>query len=167
MRVLLRRKTRGNNGEHIERCPHSGLSQAEYCRPNGLMLSAFYYWKRRLKPNTSPLTLVQVPVDLGGCRQDSHGHQLILVVGNRYTVELRDNLNPSTLRRVGAYLGAVVMLVGWVSMKVFLAVVSTGMKSAPPPNLQLAGSPANEPPTHNYYEGVSPILSTHIYDAIH
>ena len=85
---------------HVEQWQSSGVSQKEYCRRKGLKLSSFYYWKKRLKQNASPMALVQVPVKLAGCSQG-----LVLIVGDCYKVEIGDNFQPSTLTRLVKTLG--------------------------------------------------------------
>ena len=49
---------------HISKWEQSNLSQAEYCRQNGVRYSAFLYWRKRLKgisnvKSASPLKFVR------------------------------------------------------------------------------------------------------------
>ena len=92
--------------EHMKQWQSSGLTQAEYCRCNELKLSAFYYWRKRLKEKANAVTLVQVPVGFSG---DGRGcrpcQELSLVLGDRYKVEIGDDFNPSTLAKLVDTLG--------------------------------------------------------------
>ena len=92
--------------EHIGRWQRSGLTQVEYCRLSGLKCSAFHYWKKRLERTATAVTLVQVPVGIHSGGQGCQPWQeLILVLGDRYKVEVGDKFNPSTLARLVETLG--------------------------------------------------------------
>ena len=84
--------------EHIRRWRSSGLTQAEYCRRNELKWSTFHYWRKRLQDTATAVTLVQVPVSNNlSCQANQ---ELILILGDRYRVEIGDNFNPSTLAKL-------------------------------------------------------------------
>ena len=84
--------------EHMERWQSSGLTQADYCDRNGVKLSTFRYWRKRLASPDTPVTLV--PVGFGRDRSASSTQGLTLVLGDRYKVEVGDNFNSSTLARL-------------------------------------------------------------------
>ena len=84
--------------EHMERWQSSGLTQAEYCDRNGVKLSTFRYWRKRLASPDTPVTLV--PVGFGRDGSASSAQELTLVLGDRYKVEVGDNFNSSTLARL-------------------------------------------------------------------
>jgi hypothetical protein len=91
--------------EHIRRWRSSGLTQAEYCRRNGLKCSTFHYWRRRLGTTSQAVTLVQVPVGFNGGASGTWGQGLTLILADRYKVEIGDNFNASTLARLVDTLG--------------------------------------------------------------
>lgn len=80
---------------HLEQCRQSGLSQAEYCRKNGLSIKNFGYRKRTI--GKAPLCLVEVP--LTG-RVDSPSKPLSLNVGSRYTIGIEAGFDAQTLREL-------------------------------------------------------------------
>lgn len=86
--------------EHMRRWQGSGLTQAEYCRRHGLKWSTFHYWRKRIQRQSTEISLVQVP--LGHSEHPGVGscHDLILVLKDRYKVEVGDNFNPATLVRL-------------------------------------------------------------------
>lgn len=76
----------------------SGLSQAEYCRRQGLDVRRLRYWagKQQVAPN-QPLALVEVSmpkISVGS------SHALKLVVDSRHQVEIADNFSPLALEQV-------------------------------------------------------------------
>jgi transposase-like protein len=84
--------------EHMRRWRDSGLTQAEYCRRYELKWSTFHYWRKRLQEKATALTLVQVPVRKNlSCHRS---HELALIVADRYTVEIGQDFNASTLARL-------------------------------------------------------------------
>ena len=61
----LELKTFWNN--HLRQWKETSLSQAQYCKKNGLLVQRFGYWKRKLMTNTNTLptqsnSFVQLPV---------------------------------------------------------------------------------------------------------
>ena len=92
--------------EHIERWRNSGMTQKDYCRQNGLKWSTFHYWKQRLREKSSSLNIVQVslgPLGSNNSVQDWHG--LVLLIGDRYKVQVGDEFNPAALARLVQTLG--------------------------------------------------------------
>ena len=85
--------------EHIDGWQSSGLTQADYCDRNGIKLSTFRYWRKRLATPDTPVTLV--PVGFGTSDGSfACGSGLTLVLADRYKVEVGDNFNSSTLARL-------------------------------------------------------------------
>jgi len=83
--------------DHIGLWRKSGLSQAAYCREQGLRVNRFSYWKRRLESGgkTSGLeaSLVRVPVLAGsGLLEDSTSGATSAVlevrIGERYRISV-------------------------------------------------------------------------------
>jgi len=92
--------------EHIERWCNSGMTQKDYCQENGLKWSTFHYWKQRLQEKPSPLSIVQVSLEPLGVSRDMHDwHGLVLLIGDRYKVQVGDEFNPATLARLVQTLG--------------------------------------------------------------
>ncbi|MHC4215300.1 MAG: IS66 family insertion sequence element accessory protein TnpA [Planctomycetota bacterium] len=89
--------------EHIRRWRDSRLTQAEYCRRNELKWSTFHYWRKRLQDKPTAVTLVEVPVRKNLSCQPCH--ELTLILGDRYRVEIGDDFNPSTLAKLVDTLG--------------------------------------------------------------
>lgn len=88
---------------HIERFSHSGLSQKRYCQENGLALSTFSYWKRKLAKRRAtqqkfyPLTLQAPPVTSSAGK----GSGLSLYLGNdKYRIELSEEFSPGCLTKL-------------------------------------------------------------------
>ena len=84
---------------HIGLWRKSGLSQAAYCREQGLKVNRFTYWKHRLgaggKTSASQASLVRVPVLAGsGLLEDSisgtKSAVLEVRIGERYRISVGD-----------------------------------------------------------------------------
>jgi hypothetical protein len=87
--------------EHIERWCNSGMTQKDYCQDNGLKWSTFHYWKQRLQEKPSPLSIVQVSLaPVGGSNDVQDWHGLVLLIGDRYKVQVGDEFNAATLARL-------------------------------------------------------------------
>ncbi len=82
---------------HSEAWQESGQTQGEYCKQHGLNLKTFSYWRRRLKPESTTVRLVQLPA--GTLRKPQESTLRVLIDG-RYTVEVSDAFNSATLGRV-------------------------------------------------------------------
>ena len=83
---------------HIKAWKNSNLSQAEYCRRQGLKNHRLCYWvnKKSAKPD-HPLALVEIPMQKIPVRCDA---VLKLSIDNRYQLEIADNFLPATLEQV-------------------------------------------------------------------
>ncbi len=85
-------------GDHILTWRKSGLTQAEYCRRNQLSTKSFTYWKSKTRRPDPPMKLVPVPVR--PVIKDRESAALVLVLENRYRVEVGDGFNPATFEKV-------------------------------------------------------------------
>ena len=83
---------------HIEAWKESNLSQAEYCRRQGLKTHRLCYWvnKKSARPD-HPLALVEIPIQKIPVRSDA---ALKLTIDNHYQVEIADNFLPETLEQI-------------------------------------------------------------------
>jgi hypothetical protein len=87
---------------HITSWGEAGISQAEYCRRNGLSSKSFTYWKRKQKSaKVNSVSFVPVPlsptmdVDTKGRRAP-----LCIVLDDSYRIEVGDDFSPLTLQRL-------------------------------------------------------------------
>jgi len=77
------------------------MTQKDYCRKNGLKWSTFYYWRKRLKELSAPVSLIQVALGPGGNSNDGQNWPgLVLVIGDHYKVLVGDEFSPTTLVRL-------------------------------------------------------------------
>lgn len=76
---------------HVQTWAAGGLSQAEYCRREGLRYSRFLYWRRKLGSGGG-MRLVRVPT--GGAAAG------ICVRVGEYGVEIREGFSAATLAEV-------------------------------------------------------------------
>ena len=79
----------------------SSLTQAEYCRRQGLKAHRLGYWVNKPStesvPSNQPLALVEIPIQkIPVCGNAA----LKLTIDNRYQVEISDNFTPTTLEQV-------------------------------------------------------------------
>ncbi len=91
---------------HIKAWKDSNLSQAEYCRKQGLKAHRLGYWinKKSEKPD-HPLALVEIPIQKMPVRNNA---ALRLTIGNHYQIEIDDHFSPVTLERILLTLGRMV-----------------------------------------------------------
>jgi hypothetical protein len=90
---------------HIEAWSQSGLTQVDYCRRHGLRWSNFHYWRKRLNGLPAPAALVELPVSSiidGQATRDPNG---LVLIFDRYRVEIADGFNPAALARLIQVLG--------------------------------------------------------------
>lgn len=85
-------------GDHLHTWRKSGLTQAEYCRRNQLSTKCFTYWKSKTQRPDPPIKLVSLPVR--PVMENRPSAELVVVLGNRYRVEVDDGFNPGTLEKV-------------------------------------------------------------------
>ena len=86
--------------EHLERWRQSDLSQAEYCRQNGLKPRRWNYWKRNLARRSNP-DVSFVPVQLSSSLPvPVTRSNLSLFTSNGYKVEVGIGFDPTTLKQL-------------------------------------------------------------------
>lgn len=85
---------------HVVAWEQSGVSQAEYCRRQGLSVKIFGYWKRKFQCNESALTFVPVSIKPAQVTANKSIASLRLVIGSDYSVEISDGFKTETLRRL-------------------------------------------------------------------
>ena len=88
---------------HIERWQHSGMTQKDYCRDNGLKWSTFHYWRKRIEELSAPMQLIQVAQTPGPTGKERS--ELMLIIGDHYKIRVGDGFNPATLARLVQTLG--------------------------------------------------------------
>ncbi|RZB29716.1 MAG: hypothetical protein SRB1_01996 [Desulfobacteraceae bacterium Eth-SRB1] len=87
---------------HITSWEKTDISQAEYCRLNGLSSRSFGYWKKRQdSAKVNPVSFVPVPLappmDVGSKVGRA---PLCIVLDDRYRIEVSDDFYPLTLQRL-------------------------------------------------------------------
>jgi hypothetical protein len=88
---------------HLRYWNSSGISQAQYCRENKLSLKTFSYWKRKLKPESTPVYLVEVPAPFL-TPPSSGSNPIRLIVGSRYSIEIEKELDGKLLDQLLRFL---------------------------------------------------------------
>ena len=83
---------------HVKAWKDSNLTQAEYCRRQGLQTHRLCYWinKKPAKPDL-PLALVEIPIQKMPARSDV---ALKLTIDNHYQLEIADHFSPATLEQI-------------------------------------------------------------------
>jgi hypothetical protein len=76
----------------------SGLSQAAFCREYNLSLSRFLYWRKKLMSSSEEaVSFVKLPaISIGS----TSSHALSLTLGDFYRVEVTENFDEATFRRL-------------------------------------------------------------------
>lgn len=84
----------------------SGLTQKEFCRQNNLRDNQLTYWKKRfIKPETKPVTFIELQV-AGRVRSlDSRRSAIRLNIGDEYQVEVDPGFDADVLKQVVCLLG--------------------------------------------------------------
>ena len=83
---------------HITSWEKTDISQAEYCRRNGLSSRAFGYWKRK---QDCAVSFVPVPLTLPMDAGTKIGRApLCIVLDDRYRIEVGDDFSPLTLQKL-------------------------------------------------------------------
>jgi hypothetical protein len=87
---------------HITSWEKTHISQAEYCRRNGLSSRSFGYWKKKqdnAKVNSVSFVSVPLapPMDVG---TKVGRAPLCIVLDDRYRIEVGDDFSPLTLQRL-------------------------------------------------------------------
>ncbi len=106
-RKLTLKKKRKLWQAHIKAWSESGMTQAEYCRQNGLSIKSFGYWKRKHKRETTEVTFYPVPANpLKVLDNGNQSFSLRLVVDDRFKIEIGDEFASATLGRLVQTLGS-------------------------------------------------------------
>ncbi len=87
--------------EHLEHWRQSGLSQAEYCRQNGLTPRRWNYWKKSIARKIPGAGVSFVPVQLSSSLPvPVTKSNLSLFTSNGYKVEVGIGFDPITLKQL-------------------------------------------------------------------
>ena len=90
--------------QHISNCEHSPLNQKQYCSKNGLALSTFSYWKKKVgkrgqeTPRFYPLTVRQLPPSPNN--QADHSGLSLTLNNSKCRIELAENFSASCLKKL-------------------------------------------------------------------
>lgn len=57
---------------HIQSWKESGVSQQRYCLSNNLRFNTFYYWLKKLRDKSNPLTDGFIPIRIQGNSSDTN-----------------------------------------------------------------------------------------------
>lgn len=91
-------KTRRQWKEHIRSWKQSGITQAAYCQKFNLIKHRFTYWKLKLDKNPD---FALIPVNI---MTQTINHQVDrpmgLFIGSKYKINILDDFNPVTLKKV-------------------------------------------------------------------
>jgi hypothetical protein len=89
--------------QHIADCEHSPLNQRQYCNTNGLALSTFSYWKKKLgkkakkNPRFYPLTVPQLS---SSNNQADHSGLSLTLNSSKFRIEFAENFSASCLKKL-------------------------------------------------------------------
>jgi hypothetical protein len=90
--------------KHLTNWKGTGLSQAEYCRRNGLIRHRFAYWKKKLFKEDGQVEFAVLPVSFSEHSvpfiQDRVSPPLRLMVDSRFSLEIPDQFSQDTLTKV-------------------------------------------------------------------
>ena len=89
--------------KHIASCKESGLGPAAYCIEHNLKRATFYYWKKRLSDEASCISFVPLKINLHSIQKEP----LVLVLNNRFRVEVPGGFKAQTLKRLVQTLGQI------------------------------------------------------------
>jgi hypothetical protein len=79
---------------HSDGYAKSGQTRTAYCKQNNLNLQTFAYWRRRLKTESGPVKLVQLPATI----MQASGSLRVEV--NGYNIEVSEGFSSGTLARL-------------------------------------------------------------------
>ncbi len=85
------RRSRGEWQQLVEAHAASGLTQAAFCRREGLALSTFQYWKRQLAADgrADPPADEATVIDLGALEERPAGWEVEIALGDGVSLTLR------------------------------------------------------------------------------
>ena len=87
----------------IEAWQRSWMSQARFCRREGLKAKAFSYWVNKFrKEKAGDVQFVEVPAGklFTGKNETNRSTDLKLIIDDSFSIEIRDGFTPGTLRQV-------------------------------------------------------------------
>ena len=100
-RLAERRKKQRFWDEHLCGWKESGLSQSAYCREHGLKLHRFLYWKKRLLPEKTAVSMVELPISVLKTRRLlPSAPPICIVFGGRCRIEIPPGFDPASLEAV-------------------------------------------------------------------
>jgi len=100
-RADLIRKKRRFWKRHIEGWQNSGLTQIDYCHQKNLIPHRFTYWKKKLvTANPSDLSFVPVPIASAPLSPVSLRPRPLVVVADRYRIEVDGDFHSDTLAKL-------------------------------------------------------------------
>ena len=83
--------------EKLKGWKQSGQTRANYCRERNLAVHQFWYWRKRLCPEKTAATLVELPMR---ARMPGPSSAISLIVDGGCRIEIREGFNPSMLEQV-------------------------------------------------------------------
>jgi hypothetical protein len=78
---------------HSDGYTKSGQTRTAYCKQNNLNIQTFAYWRRRIKADSGPVKLVQLPATMIMTRS-------LRVEVNGYGIEVSEGFSPASLAAV-------------------------------------------------------------------
>lgn len=84
--------------EHVRKWQESGLTQAEYCRRNGIDRWRLHYWKKRFSQSEPEISFVEIAFP-PSCRAQ-RSSVLRVWVSERYRIEIESGFDPAVLQQV-------------------------------------------------------------------
>ena len=90
---------------HLDAWELSNSSQAAYCREHKLKGHRFTYWKKKFEKESSPIEFVEIPHQLPYSSNRCPSSSLKLEISSRFSIEVPDNFNTSTLEKLLLLLG--------------------------------------------------------------
>lgn len=102
MTIEEKEKRRNIWKNHIKQWKFSGKIQAEYCRKHKLNEKSFHYWKKKFDPTSKLVSFVQLPVpaSLPESKKINAINSLKVLLNNDIKIEISENFNPMTLKKV-------------------------------------------------------------------
>jgi len=89
--------------QHIQDCKRSQLNQKEYCSQNGLALSTFSYWKKKLgtqetkAPRFYPLTVQPLPSPTS---KNGNSGLSLEMRNSKFRIELAEDFSAGCLKKL-------------------------------------------------------------------
>lgn len=87
---------------HVTQWQKSGIKIRKYCREQGLNVYSFSYWRKKFKSKNNSISFVQLP-NLNSFEQIKNINSfnaIKVVISNNIKIEINDEFNPITLKKV-------------------------------------------------------------------